>query len=215
MHVWRKVPKLSSGNHRAWFPKMLHIFTVPRVDRRGYKILSRLEITSSGFPDRNELQLPHADDLGSITGPAHTPHSWRDQLVQCLTIPPNPDHVLEETWDTNAIPSEGGLRQWSAVTAVTALVNTPESKPQLKKWSKPQLPSIVKTGISVNIKTFVYVLKNRCHIQNMSIFVCFSKCWQNKLLKNLMDTLKNLHTFNINVSSDKFNLQSSSSESKF
>lgn len=30
-----------------------------------------------------------------------------------------------------------------------------------------------------------------------------------------MDTLKNLHTFNINVSSDKFNLQSWSLESKF
>lgn len=25
--------------------------------------------------------------------------------------------------------------------------------------------------------SFVSVLKNRCHIQNMSIFVCFSKCW--------------------------------------
>jgi len=88
------------------------------------------------------------------------------------------EDVSKETWATNAALSKRGLRKRSAVTAVTAPANTIRLNPNHSYGSdsNPSFPTYSEQVLlSVNIKTFVSVLKNRCHIQNMSIFVCFSE----------------------------------------
>lgn len=72
--VWRKVPRLSSGKYSAWFPNMPCLFPFPTVVRRVW-------IISSGFPDRNKVQLLHTD---AVSGKHHSSLHMRhtaDQLM--------------------------------------------------------------------------------------------------------------------------------------
>lgn len=115
---------------------------------------------------------------------------------------------------TKAAPSREKLRQCPAVTTGTAQGKMSKSKPLLWEWCKAWLPRYFSLSLS---KHFFLCSETDVISKTWAFLFVFLNTDGNKCttLKMPAGTHQNLHTLNINVSLDKFNLQSSSSEGKF